>query len=246
MANNAGPFSFQSLPASNLSVRSITTTASMTASDQIIYASTAGGDYTLTLVNPATLPTGTVLYVVKTTSDLNVLTISSISTTLNTNGESVMLVVNASGAWTVVERRIPSTWTTFTPTGSWSTNTTYTGFWRRIGDSVQVRIYLALAGAPTTATLSVNMPTGLTIDTAKLTSTDASDGYIGICYMFDSGTARYPGIVSYSTSSAVTPKSLSNDLPVRALTINATSPVTWAASDAISIVFEAPVSGWNG
>lgn len=242
----SNPFGFQSSPPSNLSVRTITTTATMNASDEMIYASTAGGDYTLTLINPATLPTGTVLYVQKTTTDFNVLTISSISTTLNTSGEAVMLVINGSGAWTIVERRIPSVWTAFTPTGSWSTNTTYTGFWKRVGDSAQIRVYIVLAGAPTAATLSISQATGFTIDTAKLTSTDANDGYIGTVFMFDAGTARYAGMVSYSSSTAVVPKSLSNDLPVRALSINATAPVTWASTDAISIVYEVPISGWNG
>ena len=246
MPSNGSPFAFQaSQSLSNLSVRTITTTASMNVSDQIVYASTAGGDYTFTLVNPATLPTGTMLYVIKTTSDFNILTISSISTTLNTIGESVLLVVNGSGAWTIVERRIPSTWTAYTPTGTF-TNVTYTGFWKRVGDAIMGRVYLDFTNAPGAATLTVSIPSGLTIDTAKLTSTDGSDGIVGTVLLTETGTAKYTGGVVYSSTTVVQPRYFNNTSPVQILGITATAPVTWDATDFISICYEVPIAGWNG
>lgn len=245
MQGNGSPFGFQAIGQQTYNVRAITTTATATAGDQVIYASTAGGDYTLTLPDPAALK-GQFLYVTKTTTDFNVLTISSISTTLNTNGESVLLVVNASGAWTIVERRIPSTWTSFTPTGSWSTNTTYTGFWKRFGDSIRIRIYIVLGGAPDAVTLTLNLVGSLSIDTAKLTSTGGNDGILGTVLLTDTGTAKYTGAVVYSSGTAVQPRYFDNSNPVRALAINATAPVAWASTDTMSFVFEVPITGWNG
>lgn len=249
MANNAGPFSFQSLPASNLSVRSITTTASMTASDQIIYASTAGGDYTLTLVNPATLPTGTVLYVVKTTSDLNVLTISSISTTLNTNGESVMLVVNGSGAWTIAQRYIPDTAVSYTPTGSWSTNTTYTGYYWRSGVFLESIVKIDLAGAPTSASLTLTLPGGLSVDTTTLLPTTAGSVVAGSqAILRDTGTARFSGYCTYgNTATAVQVMYYATGVVgATDAAVTQAAPYTFANTDQITIYYRVPISGWKG
>jgi hypothetical protein len=91
------------------------------------------------------------------------------------------LFVYAGTGWEAVGA---SSWTAFTPTGSWSTNTTYTGFWRRVGDTMEVRVRIALSGAPTSATLTVNCTNGNTIDTAKLLSTNTTvenrlgDGFV--------------------------------------------------------------------
>ena len=40
-------------------------------------------------------------------------------------------------------------WVAYTPTGSWITNTTYTGKWRRVGDSMEVQGLAICSGAPT-------------------------------------------------------------------------------------------------
>ena len=69
----------------------------------------------------------------------------------------------------VVQYGAPVTdWVSYTPTGSWTTNTTYTGKWRRVGDSIQVQAKITLSGAPNAATqLQIGIPSGLTIDTTK-------------------------------------------------------------------------------
>jgi hypothetical protein len=58
-------------------------------------------------------------------------------------------------------------WTSFTPTGNMTTNVTYTGFWRRVGDSMHIRARLAFSGATDATILSVNLPSGYTVDSAK-------------------------------------------------------------------------------
>ena len=55
----------------------------------------------------------------------------------------------------------------FTPTGSYVSNVSYTGYWAQRGDMMIGRITLAFTGATTATGFSVNIPTGKTIDTTK-------------------------------------------------------------------------------
>lgn len=250
MQGNGSPFAFQSLPSlSSYSVRSITTTASMTASDQVVFASTAGGDYTFTLVNPATLPIGTFLYVEKTTTDFNVLTLSSISTTLNTNGESVLLMVNASNAWTLVNRYIPQTATSYTPTGSWVTNTTYTGYWWRSGRFFETTVKMDLTGAPTAASLTLTLPNSFVIDTTLLSILTVGSVITGSQVILrDTGTARLSGYCTYGNTTTQVQVMYYATGAAGALdsAVSATAPYTFANTDQISVYYRVPISGWNG
>lgn len=135
-------------------------------------------------------------------------------------------------------------WTTFTPTGAWSANTTYTGLWRRVGDSMQVQAVVSTSGAPTSASLTVNIPSGYTIDTTKLASTAQNDT-LGIAEARDdSGSAVYPGNVRYSSTTAVAILSgVAADPRITAVT--QASPFTFANLDAVKLEFTVPIVGWN-
>lgn len=61
-------------------------------------------------------------------------------------------------------------WISYTGSGSWVTNTTYTTRYRRVGDSIDLEFQLSLSGAPTATALTVNLPPGLSIDTSKITA----------------------------------------------------------------------------
>lgn len=193
---------------------------------------------------------GQVCWIRKTDSTFNALTLSGgISTTLNTQGEAIKIHSNGT-SWAIIQRVIPSVWTAFTPTGSWIANTTYTGMWRRIGDSIQVQARLALAGAPTSATLTVNIPSGLTIDTAKLLSTTAFEQPLpgSVCTPRDAGTRSYTGGVWYSSTTAVQPfwiQDNGSDV-IQAQTITEAIPFTFGNTDTVVLSFMAPISGWNG
>ncbi len=71
-------------------------------------------------------------------------------------------------------------WVACTFTGSWIANTVYTARKRRVGDNYEYNVKVALSGAPTSAVLSLNLPTGDVIDTNKLPTGTAID--------FDSAT----------------------------------------------------------
>ena len=131
-------------------------------------------------------------------------------------------------------------WVSYTPTGSWSTNTTYTGRWRRVGDSMQVSINLALSGAPTAADLSVDLPSGYVIDTAKIG--DVNFGTTGYGTLLDGGTRQYVVSMSYrDTDSLYVIHTESGNAGF----VNATNPITFANSDEIVLTATVPIVGWS-
>ncbi len=202
---------------------------------------------------------GRIFKIKKTDSTLNAVTISRAgsdtiidvasgltSVTLNTQGEELEIFCATSTTWQVISRRIPSLWTAFTPTGSWSANTTYTGFWKRVGDAVAIQVQVATTGAPTSAPLTVNNPTGITTDTAKLVAT-TSGFTLGSSTAFDSGTTRYPGVVVYSSSSAVALYYIQGaaSAPCTQNTIQQNDPFAFGSGDVVNMAYEIPVSGWS-
>jgi hypothetical protein len=137
-----------------------------------------------------------------------------------------------------------SDWTAFTPTGSWSSNTTYTGFWRRVGDSMEIDVKIATAGAPTSAQLTVNIPSGYSIDTAKLSN--SSDGVLGMLTVRDGGVATYAGYVVPSSSTAVSMCSIDDAAAAVALTtITQAVPITFENTDSVNAIFRVPIVGWS-
>lgn len=136
-------------------------------------------------------------------------------------------------------------WTDFTPTGSWTTNTTYTGEYRREGDSIRLRIHLALAGAPTSATLTIDIPLSLTVDEAKLSLGTGASKYVGRVMVTDlSAVLHYgSGIVFYNTTNNnLNPYSSTTDAQA---VITQAAPVTFASGDAIQMEVLLPITGWG-
>jgi len=139
-----------------------------------------------------------------------------------------------------------SEWTSYTPTGSWTSNTTYTGKWRQLGDTAEVQVRLALSGAPTAASLTVNLPSGLVIDTSKLAGGTTqvelpnSDGSMR-------DDASYNGFVKafYDSTTSVGIRSPSTATAHTLVIVNSTTPITWAANDSIDVTFRVPIVGWT-
>lgn len=132
--------------------------------------------------------------------------------------------------------------TAWTPTGTWNTNTTYTGIYRRVGDTGQFRVKVALSGVPNNTTLSINLPAGHTIDTTKILGTDNGNP-LGQCTIFDaSGTDYLTGPVVYETTTTV--EIDGNEIDGAFLVFNQVNrivPFTYASGDALYIYFEAPI-----
>jgi len=138
-----------------------------------------------------------------------------------------------------------SDWTSFTPTGAWSTNTTYSGQWRRVGDSAQIRYRLLLGGAPTAASLTLNLPTGLVIDPAKVSSQTTPT--IGYGQVLDSGAAQYDVVPVYlnTTSFYAYLRGTASTYANLPAIVNATTPITFGNADEVTIFVDVPIAGWS-
>jgi hypothetical protein len=139
-------------------------------------------------------------------------------------------------------------WIAFTPTGSWSSNTTYTGFWRRNGDSIELQYKLALTGAPTSATLTVNLPSGLTIDTSKLPGSPSNINFTSQVQGTAGGNG-FVGAVEYSSTTSLLPVYIADGSTASKMTgvgITQAAPYTWANNDNLYIyVTGIPIAGWS-
>ena len=135
-----------------------------------------------------------------------------------------------------------SDWQSYTPTSSWVANTTVTGKYRRVGDSLEVEANLDLSGAPTSAELTVTIPSGLSIDTNKVTNTATYENSLGTATLFDSGVRIYVAGIIYGDQTTVR---VSHSEATNAGIVSATSPFSFGASDSVTLKFKVPIAGWS-
>ncbi len=159
-------------------------------------------------------------------------------------------VEGSSDPFKIVEIGNNEGWESYTPTGVWTTGATYTGLKKRVGDELLFKIKIDVSSAPT-GTLNIDMPPGLSIDTAKTLASGSVYESVGIVTMRDSDvgdilvgrlqidegatdefrvTAHVDGTTSSRTQlSSVTP----------------TFPFTFASGDSIFIQGRIPVQDWS-
>lgn len=145
---------------------------------------------------------------------------------------------------------LPNTtnWAAFTPTGSWSTNTTYAGMWRKVGDTLEVQTKLALAGAPTSASLTVNIPTSIcpSIDTAKVTNTVSGASSLGSGVAYDTGSTFYPLQLTYSSTTALNVVvGIASSTYLLNNSVTQAVPITFGNTDIIDVNYRVPCTGWS-
>ena len=146
-----------------------------------------------------------------------------------------------------------TSWTDYTPTGSWSTNTTYTGKWRRVGDEMEIQVKVATTGTCTDAVLSVDIPSGYTIDTNKLVETGSYGQQLGTLYIYDgpAGSTDFYGFPTYADTNSVYCNFLETagtlNYPTKVLPINSSTgqPIGFATGDFVTVSFKVPIQGWN-
>lgn len=233
------------------SVVSKTTTYLATVADEIILADVSGGAWTLTLPT-AVGNTGQEFTIKKTDSDFTeALTIDgdgsetidgSTSTTLNTQGETLKIVSDGTN-WEILERRIPGEFVAYTPTCTWVTNTTCAGYWKRVGDSIIVNVKVSTSGQPNDATLEVNVPGGMLIDTTKQaeSSTSGRTGLLGFSHINEDGGQQYDAYFTLTDTNTLRCRYSDTGGAV-----TRTAPLTWGADDDLTGTFTVPIQGWNG
>lgn len=135
-------------------------------------------------------------------------------------------------------------WVSFTPTGSWTGAVTYTGFWRRVGDRMEVTARVDTSGAPTGSALQFDLPAGYTIDTSKLVGTRQNYAVIEGTATLDSGPGGYKAYILYYDTTTVAVAYQSSTAGGGSL-VTSTAPFTFGASDAAEVVFSVPIQGWS-
>lgn len=252
LTDGSGNLSFGS-PGSYVGVASKTTTYTATTSDDLILADTSGGAWTLTL--PTAVGNDGKRFWIKYT-DNNIqyaLTVDgngtetiegALTTTLNTEGE-VLHIASDGANWRIVYRYISPNGTSWTPTGAWSTNTTWSGFWWREGHFFRAKVLAETSGAPNSASFTINLPTGVAIDTDYLVTADLTNSF-GSLKTRDGGGDTYLGEVSYTSSSAVIGYCHNTASTYGFMNImNQSTPITFGSGDWIEADFRIPVVGWN-
>jgi len=142
-------------------------------------------------------------------------------------------------------------WQSFTPTGSWTTNATYTGRWRRVGDKMEVEWQVATSGAPNSTALTLNIPSGYAIDTAKLLDTVSGEQPLGRGSALDTGVAYYPNLLCrYSSATTIDllvdyQGSGGNVVYTAATPLTQSAPFTFGAGDKVWASVTIPVLGWS-
>lgn len=166
----------------------------------------------------------------------------------NTTSTSALQIDNIYvGSQTAPIGPVVTDWVSYTPTGSWTSGvTSYTGRWRRVGDSAEFDVTVLCSGTVTAAALTVNLPSGMSIDTAKLSSTTFDVVHLGTARVLDSGIIEYGiGFVKYTSPTSVTAQtSNASGTFLTSPSVTNNAPMTFGANDTVQLSFRAPISGW--
>ncbi len=126
----------------------------------------------------------------------------------------------------------------YTPTLSNATNATVNmSTYSRVGDKLKINGLITWAGAGGGSTFTVSLPSGLTIDTAKIKN-NVESSLLGTALWQDSGTAFKTVAVEYSSTTVVQFEEVTSSTGVLVGT-------GFASGDTLSYYFEVPIVGWS-
>jgi hypothetical protein len=127
-------------------------------------------------------------------------------------------------------------WTAYTPTLNSNTSvSTNIAYYRRVGDSLEVEGQVTYNGAGNASTFTVSLPSGLSMDTAKIAA--ASTGVLGNGYWSDSGTGFFDLIIRSNTSTTIAAYQTSGTASFNTTVI--------ANGDTLNYKFTVPIVGWS-
>lgn len=126
-------------------------------------------------------------------------------------------------------------WVNYAPNLSTVGILSNSAYWRRNGDSIEIEGRMEFNGGGSASTLTVGVPTGITIDTTKIVSLSSSS--IGVGYWSDSGTGFFTLVARSNTSSTFS-------FYQQAGTASFDTTVC-ASGDVITYNVKLPVTGWS-
>lgn len=194
----------------------------------------------------ASLPTGTFrdfpgfFVSTSTAGDLYAIRFRRIS-----GAEQIRLDTLYVGPQTQLSGAAVTDWQSYTPTGVYTTNSTYTGRHRRVGDSIELQIDIAFSGAPNAASAQFTFTgllngLGLTVDTTKFPNTGDVQIPVGTWGALDSGLAAYGGPALFAGASSIELwNSASGTL------VSNTSPFNFNTNDNLSLNIRLPIANWS-
>jgi hypothetical protein len=142
-----------------------------------------------------------------------------------------------------------SDWVSYVPTGTF-TNTTYSGRWRRVGDSAEVVVQGILTGTPGAANLNVNLPAGMSVDLSKLLTTITACP-VGRGSIVDNGSDTYGIAVDVDASGnirAVTNRVVTHtgSVPLQqSQPVTNAIPYSFVSGDGFVMNFKVPIVGFS-
>jgi hypothetical protein len=143
-------------------------------------------------------------------------------------------------------------WASYTPLGSFTTNTTYSGMIRRMGDSAQIQILLNMAGAPNAGDLTFTSAQllnglGLSVDTSKLTLGTSAQTLvsIGTATMKDFNLANLGAMTVHWNKSSSTVSIAGYANTQFSNPGGPSTPIAYASGDTISLNITIPILGWT-
>lgn len=141
-------------------------------------------------------------------------------------------------------------WVSSTHSGSISTNATYIGRSRRVGDMQEQETTITFSGVNTQGAITINIANGYSIDTTKLISTTNNNTILGVASYRDAsaaGSGDIMGLVRYASATTVDVVFLDAGTANNCVVGNTSTnlPVTVASGDAIKVKFSVPIAGWG-
>jgi hypothetical protein len=200
--------------------------------------------------------TGTSFIFTKIDSGFNIVTIDgngseqindTTTTNIATYGEMLELICDGA-KWYKKSRYIDSRWNDYTPTGSWNTNVTYYGAWKRCGSSIEIFQTINCSGPPNTANLYVYPPSGIVLDTSKLPGfTTTGLTMFGQAEIVDVGNNFFPGRVNYyqTTTGLLVSCWAAGNTYSQVAAVAQNAPFTFGDGDSVIVRYAFPVTGWG-
>jgi len=177
-------------------------------------------------------------YFVDTDSDTTTIEIRLKVNSTNANAYELFFDEFRVGPVAKLNSPIVTEWQEFTVSSTWSgsANVSETGFYRRVGDSMEIELRADFTGAPPSSSYLVTIPDGKLYDDSK----SSSFPFLGAAYLQDVSPAnRTMGKVYPDSSSQL------GILCIGASVVNQINPFTWAASDTLGFKATIPIEGWS-
>lgn len=147
----------------------------------------------------------------------------------------------AFGSFVTIEGSQETGYISYIPTGSWTVNATYSGFWKLSGNTLWMNSKVVTSGAPNNVPLLISVPTGFFINTSAVVS-----GKHGLSYTEDYSAVGYDGMVYLASSTSVGVSVIVTGSSYAGNTaVTPTVPFTFSTNDFATVYIPAPISGFT-